>query len=180
MDETARVTILQPLETHGDAAIDDVLDQAFGADRHGRTAYKIRDGASWLPHFSYAVADASGSLIALLQSWPVALLGEDGTVTPLIMVGPVAVLPSVQGEGLGRMLMDRLVVDADTHADAPLMMIGDPEYYGRFWDFNAEVTSGWRAPGPVETRRLLLRQVAPIAPLPALSGMLGPRMKTSA
>ena len=170
------MTILQPLETYDDAAIDDVLDQAFGADRHGRTAYKIRDSASWLPRFSYAVADASGRLIALLQSWPVALLGDDGIETPLIMVGPVAVLPSVQGEGLGRRLMDRLIADADAHADAPLMMIGDPEYYGRFWNFTADVTGGWHAPGPVEARRLLLRQVAPIAPLPALSGMLGPRV----
>lgn len=172
------MTILQPLETYDDAAIEAVLDQAFGADRHGRTAYKIRDGVSWLPQFSYGIAGAEGTLAALLQSWPVALLGDDGTATPLIMVGPVAVLPQVQGEGLGRKLMDRLIADADARADAPLMMIGDPEYYGRFWNFTADLTSGWRAPGPFEARRLLIRQVAPLAPLPALSGLLGPRITT--
>ena len=57
------------------------------------------------------------------------------------------------------MMMDRLVTDADATADAHLMMIGDPEYYGRFWDFWADATGGWKAPGPVDPRRLLMRQV---------------------
>ena len=36
-------------------------------------------------------------------------------------------------------------------------MIGDPEYYGRFWGFSDEHTGGWNLPGPFEPRRLLAR-----------------------
>ncbi|MFO1260143.1 MAG: N-acetyltransferase [Sphingomonadaceae bacterium] len=169
------MTTLSPLETQSDAAIEALLDAAFGTDRHGRTAYAIRTGMRWLPDLSYALTNEAGDFVGLLQSWPVALAGDDGRETPLVMVGPVAVLPARQGEGYGRMLMDRLIVDADAHADAPLMMIGDPEYYGRFWGFSADATAEWRAPGPVEQRRLLARNVPCAPPLPALSGMLGPR-----
>lgn len=176
MNRTASVTTLSPLATRTDAEIEAVLDAAFGTDRHGRTAYAIRLGCAWLADFSYAVTDDTGLLLGVLQSWPVELRRDDGeAAVPLIMVGPVAILPTHQGEGLGQLLMDRLCTDADTKADAPLMMIGDPEYYGRFWGFSAERTGGWRAPGPVEARRLLMRDVAGAPPLAPLSGMLGPR-----
>lgn len=170
------MTTVSPLSTRADAEIEAVLDAAFGADRHGRTAYAIRRGCSWLPEFSYAVTGDAGRLLGVLQSWPVALhRDDDAAPVPLIMVGPVAILPQHQGEGLGRMLMDRLCKDADARADAPLMMIGDPEYYGRFWGFGADRTTGWRVPGPVEAHRLLMRDVPGAAALPALVGMLGPR-----
>ena len=133
MNRTASVTTLSPLATRTDAEIEAILDAAFGADRHGRTAYAIRLGCAWLADFSYAVSDDSGVLLGVLQSWPVELRCDDGNATAsLIMVGPVAILPENQGEGLGQLLMDRLCSDADVKADAPLMMIGDPEYSGRF------------------------------------------------
>lgn len=168
---------LLPLSSQPDAATEALLDAAFGTDRHGRTAYAIRRGTAWLPRFSYAVLRDTGELAGLLQSWPVALTDEEaGTETPLIMVGPVAVLPEWQGEGHGRMLMDRLIADAEETADCPLMMIGDPEYYGRFWGFSADATGGWRVPGPVDPRRLLMRGLRGAPALPAAStGLLGPR-----
>lgn len=169
------MTTLFPLHSQTDTAIDALLDAAFGRDRHGRTAYAIRTGMRWLPELSYALLDDAGAFVGLLQSWPVALHADDSAPVPLIMIGPVAVLPDRQGEGFGKLLMDRLIADADTHADAPLMMIGDPEYYGRFWGFSADATAQWRAPGPVEQRRLLARTVPGAARLDTISGMLGPR-----
>lgn len=129
----------------------------------------------WLPELSYALLDDADAFVGLLQSWPVALHRDDGAQTPLIMVGPVAVIPERQGEGFGKLLMDRLIFDADTLADAPLMMIGDPEYYGRFWGFSADATALWLAPRPVEQRRLLARDVPRAAALEAIGGRLGPR-----
>jgi predicted N-acetyltransferase YhbS len=51
-------------------------------------------------------------------------------------------------------------------------MIGDPEYYGRFWGFTNEHTGGWRLPGAFEQHRLLVRCDS-AAVLPR-EGMLGP------
>lgn len=159
-----------------DTAIASLLDAAFGPDRHGRTAYRIRRGMAWLTDLSFGTVDEKGQLAGVVQSWPVALIGEDGTQTPLVMVGPVAIRPDLQLHGLGRKLMDHLIaaVDAIPAAQRPaLAMIGDPDYYGRFWGFTVAATGGWEVPGPVERHRLLAR-VPEGMTLPA-TGMLGPR-----
>lgn len=149
-------------------AADDVeklLNDAFGVNRFQRTAYLLRDGMPVVNHLSFAVVD-DGSVVGSIQCWPVAV-GD----TPIILVGPVAVAPDRQGQGIGHRLMYSML-DAATPDDAPMMMIGDPEYYGRF-GFNAAETSGWTLPGPWEPRRLLLRNPNRIQ-LP-LSAKVGPR-----
>lgn len=97
-----------------------------------------------------------------------------GDVHPLIMVGPVAVLPQVQRGGIGRALMDALLAAAEVSAPAALMMIGDPEYYGRFFGFAADATFAWQLPGPVERHRLLARGANGYMP-PVLAGQIVPR-----
>jgi len=172
------VSHIVPLDSQPDAAIEQLLDAAFGADRHGRTAYIIRRGMPWLPGLSFAVVDAGGALIGSLQSWPVALTQRDGAQMPLIMVGPVAVHPDHQRDGHGRAMMDTVVAAARAQRTEPLMMIGDPEYYGRFWSFSAADTGAWSAPGPFEQRRLLALSVdgRPVGG----EGMLAPRMALAA
>lgn len=143
--------------------IETLLDRAFGKDRHGRTAYQVRKGIDWTPAYSFGLIDDDGRLVGSIQCWPVALKdsGKDGAVHPLIMVGPVAVDPDVQGEGLGKRLMDASLAAIDADADsAPQMMIGDPDYYGRFWGFHSDYTGGWDVDGPVERHRLLTRSRA--------------------
>lgn len=145
---------LTPIAEADGQAVETLLDAAFGADRRGRTAYRLREGASAIPALSFAAWDGT-QLVGTLQSWPVALRTASG-IEPLVMVGPVAVQPDSQGKGIGKVLMDALIQAAEqTSADA-LMMIGDPEYYGR-WDFTADKTAGWRIDGPYEQHRLLAR-----------------------
>lgn len=166
---------LIPLEAVDPEMIEAVLDRAFGADRHARTAYRIRAGMAWLPGLSFAALDEADLLVATLQCWPIALGTPRGRV-PLVMVGPVAVVPERQGEGFGVGLM-RAMIEADVRLAAngrgglPQVLIGDAEYYGR-WGFSAAATGGWRCPGPWDPRRLLARGTA-LAAMPA-EGMLGP------
>ncbi len=154
-------------------AVEHLLDLAFGTDRFGRTAYRIRQGMDAVPALSFAAIE-NGALIGTIQCWPVAHHAPDGTATPLVMVGPVAVRPDVQRGGHGRALMARMLKAAETEADSALMMIGDPEYYGRFFDFAADATGAWDLPGPYETHRLLARAVNGHG-LPTGAGMIGPR-----
>ena len=149
-----------------------VLDAAFGPDRFGRTAYRVRSGTRALPQLSVAAYD-DGVLIGTLQCWPVALATADGGRVPLIMVGPVAVLPALQRGGTGRTMMAAMIDAAEAHADAALMLIGDPEYYGRFFGFAADATGAWALPGPYDKHRLLARAANGHVP-PALAGELVP------
>lgn len=162
-----------PLSNIEPQAVEALLDAAFGTDRFGRTAYRIREGVDAVPSLSFA-AVVDGVLIGTIQCWPVAHRAADGTATPLVMVGPVAVRPEVQRGGHGHMLMTHMLDAAETGADGALMMIGDPEYYGRFFGFDADATGEWELPGPFEKRRLLARAVNG-HDLPAGAGMIGPR-----
>lgn len=163
---------LIPLDQVDADLIDALLDTAFEPERRQRTAYKVREGTDWLPGLSFAALDENDNLAGTIQCWPVALTDADGRDHPMIMVGPVAVMPGQQGRGFGKALMTASLSAIDPRAPLPQVMIGDPEYYGRFWGFTNEHTGGWKLPGPWEPHRLLVRCDNP-AVLPR-KGMLGP------
>ena len=163
---------LIPLADVSTDLVEALLDAAFEPERKTRTAYKVREGTEWLPGLSFAALDDNDMLVGTIQCWPVALTDESGRRHPMIMVGPVAVMPDQQGMGYGKALMTASLAAVDPRAALPQVMIGDPEYYGRFWGFTNGPTSGWQLPGPFEQRRLLVRCDNP-AVLPE-SGMLGP------
>lgn len=154
-------------------AVEDLLDAAFGTDRFGRTAYRLREGVDAASELSFALVE-DGALVGTIQCWPVAHRSVGGIVTPLVMVGPVAIRPDAQRGGYGRALMAHMLKAAETAADGALMMIGDPEYYGRFFGFTADATGEWDLPGPFEKRRLLAR-AANGHSLPTGTGTIGPR-----
>jgi predicted N-acetyltransferase YhbS len=146
------MTSLIPLTGVAPELIELLLDAAFGEDRHGRTAYRLREGSSAIDPLSFAIMDGL-ALIASIQCWPVRV-GD----CKLVLVGPVAVDPNRQNEGHGRTLMHAMLEAAIKIGNPPMTMIGDPEYYGRF-GFTDDLTRGWTLPGPWEPRRLLVRNV---------------------
>lgn len=160
------MTYLVPISSVAADDIEALLDDAFGTDRHGRTAYILRKGMPVIGHLSFA-AVRDDAVVGSIQCWPVSV----GT-SPLILVGPVAVATSRQNQGLGHQLM-HATLEAEARDDPPMVMIGDPEYYGRF-GFDADGTAGWTLPGPWEARRLLLRNPRNLK-LPE-QGLLGPRL----
>ena len=172
MTATDTIATLIPLDTVEPAMVEQVLDRAFGPDRFTRTAYKVREGTDWLPALSFAALDADEMLVGTIQVWPVALTDPSGKAHPMLMVGPVAVLPERQREGFGQALMLAMLGALDPRAPLPQVLIGDAEYYERFFGFSAEPTGGWTLPGPWEPNRLLVRTDNP-ALLPR-EGTLGP------
>ena len=169
------ISTLIPLDQADPAAVERVLDAAFGADRHKRTAYAIRKGAECLPPLCFAAFDETGLLVGTIQAFPVALTDPPGRAYPLIMIGPVAILPERQGQGFGRALMAAQQaaieeVRADGAAALPQVLIGDEPYYGKFGF--SEAPRGWKCPGPWDPERLLVRTLDS-ALLPP-EGMLGP------
>jgi predicted N-acetyltransferase YhbS len=171
----AALSSLIPLDAIDPAEVERVLDLAFGPDRHGRTAYAVRRDTEWLEALSFAALDESGKLTGTIQAWPVALTDPASRAYPLIMVGPVAILPERQGQGFGRALMAAQAQAIETiggqqGAPLPQVLIGDAPYYGRFGF--VEAPSGWTCPGPWDPARLLVRG-ASAAVLP-LEGVLGP------
>lgn len=154
---------LVPLNSVAPEKVERLLDDAFGTDRFGRTAYLLRKSSRPIALLSFALLE-NGEPVGSIQCWPVRI-GD----FPIVLVGPVAVTPELQGKGIGHQLMYAMLEAAAKIGEPGMVMIGDPEYYGRF-GFSAEQTDGWSLPGPWEPRRLLARNAKGVA-LPE-AGML--------
>jgi putative acetyltransferase len=50
----------------------------------------------------------------------------------VVAVGPIGVLPDHQGKGIGSALMNALLSAADAQGVPLVVLLGSPEYYGRF------------------------------------------------
>ena len=160
---------LVPLASVPPHLVEQLLDAAFEPERKTRTSYLIRGDAEPLPTLSFAALDDEEWLVGSIQVSPAALADTDGRRHPLLMVGPVAVLPAHQGEGYGKALMAAALGAIDPAAPLPQVLIGDAPYYGRFGF--AQAPRGWRCPGPWDPARLLVR--GDVSGLPG-EGMLGP------
>jgi predicted N-acetyltransferase YhbS len=148
---------LFPLDASNQNEIEKLLDAAFGTDRRGRTAYLLRAGASQIETMSFGLIADNDALVGSIQCWPILITADDdGEQFPMVLVGPVAVAPGWQNQGLGHILMTAALNASTIEGNPPLVMIGDPDYYRRF-GFSADDTGGWNLPGPWEAHRLLLR-----------------------
>lgn len=135
--------------------VDALLDDGFGPARRNRTAYRLREGAAPDPALSFVARDGA-LLVGSVQCWPLRLRTATGTAVPMILLGPVVTAAVRRGEGIASALMDAALAAVDATGPAPVLLIGDEPFYGRF-GFSATATEGWHMPGPVARERLLLR-----------------------
>jgi predicted N-acetyltransferase YhbS len=139
-------------ESPGDHdAVERLVDMTFGPGRFAKTAYRLREAV--LPDARLSlVAQDSGSeaLWGSVRFWPV-IVGE----ALALLLGPLAVVPSLRGQGIGISLMQRGI---DTAASLPeygaLVLVGDEPYYAKV-GFTRIPPGQLRFPGPVDPNRVL-------------------------
>ena len=162
---------LVPIAERMNEAIERLLDLSFGYDRHRRTAYRLRERVAAVADLSCAALDAHGRLVGSLQSWPLALVPDEGAATPLWLVGPIAVDPARQGQGIGRAMLGTGLRRDRPHAarrgaDRRPGLLRAVRLFRRCHRRLDDARPG-RAPSPARPAR-------PGATLPAC-GLLGPR-----
>lgn len=72
-----------------------------------------------------------------------ATMGEGRSVA----LGPIAVLPDRQGEGIGSALVAAVLVTADQRHEPSIVLLGDPGWYAHF-GFETAAPHGITSPGP--------------------------------
>jgi len=110
------------------AAIETLLDLAFGPDRHDKTSYRFREGVDPLPELNM-IARENGRLVGTIAYWPV-IIGQ--AAAPALLLGPVAVEPSLRGLGIGVTLIRRTLAKACRDGHRLAVLVGDRDYYERF------------------------------------------------
>ena len=153
---------------HG-PAIERLLDRAFGEARWHKTCQRLRDGRRPEPGLSL-VALAGEELVGTVRLWTVRIGAKRG-----LMLGPLAVDQAWRRDGLGQRLVDEALSRAAEAGEDSVFLVGDPDYYRRF-GFRRDLATGLVLPGPVETERLLARELRP----GALAGAAGPVMAFAA
>ncbi len=87
-----------------------------------------------------------------------------------LLLGPLAVEPSLKSGGVGSALMRHAIAEARRLGHRAILLVGDAPYYARF-GFSAEKTGALAMPGPYEQHRFLALELAEGA-LDGASGVL--------
>ena len=125
-----------------------LLDRCLGERRTAKSSERLREGR--LPADSLALtAERDGVVVATVRLWHVEAAGK-----PALLLGPLAVSPELQGEGLGRAMMREAIWRAACRGHGAVLLVGDAAYYERF-GFSGDLTRDLAMPGPVERQRFL-------------------------
>jgi len=142
--------------------VEKLLDLAFGPDRHSKAAYSFREGVPAIGDLSFVIRDG-GKLIATLQFWPVQIKGQD-----VLLLGPIAVEPELQGKGYGIGLMRHGLERAKMLGYKRIVLVGDEPYYARL-GFSRQMADNFTMEGQKDLSRLLALELEP----GAFSGLAG-------
>jgi predicted N-acetyltransferase YhbS len=145
-------------ETPDDSAeVEYLYDLAFAPGRTALSSYRLRDRVEPVPVLSLVARDEYDALAGAIRYWPVRV-GDAGA--PALLLGPVAVHPTRQGEGLGALLITESLDRAAARGWTRVMLVGDEPYYRRF-GFTRDAARALDYPPPTNPDRLLARALVP-------------------
>ncbi|MGH1368646.1 MAG: GNAT family N-acetyltransferase [Maritimibacter sp.] len=127
--------------------VEALYDLCFAPGREALSSYRLRDGVARISALSLVARDAEGVLAGAIRYWPVQI-----GVHAALLLGPVAVHPTRQGEGLGGLLIRESLRCARGLGWDRVMLVGDAPYYSRF---GFEPLSGIDMPPPTNPDRVL-------------------------
>jgi len=157
------MTRLLPERPDDTPEVEYLYDLAFAPGRTALSSYRLRAGPP-VEGLSWMVRDDYDSLSAAIRYWPVRA-GD----SPCLLLGPIAVHPTRQGEGLGGLLMRHTLALAPDLGWTRVILVGDPPYYTRF-GFRRDLATGLEYPPPTNPDRLLALELVP----GAMEGVAGP------
>ncbi len=126
--------------------VEALYDLCFAPGREALSSYRLRNGIEPVAQLCLVARDEDAILSAAIRFWPVRVGGAAA-----LLLGPIAVHPTRQGEGLGAMLLGDSLARAARDWDR-VILVGDAPYYGRF---GFEVLPGVEMPPPTNPARVL-------------------------
>jgi len=106
--------------------VEALFDLCFAPGREALSSYRLREGVAPVAGLCL-VAREAGVLAGAIRYWPVRV-----GAAPALLLGPVAVHPTHQGEGLGGYLILESLERARGLGWQRALLVGDAPYYGRF------------------------------------------------
>lgn len=127
-----------------------LLDRAMGPRRRKKSSDKLRRGRRPSEGLAFVAKNADGRIVGTVRLWDVSA----GEGVPALLLGPLAVDPSLKSAGIGSALMRHAISEALRLGHRAILLVGDASYYARF-GFSSEKTGVLSMPGPYERERFL-------------------------
>lgn len=133
--------------------VEALYDLCFAPGRTALSSYRLRDGVAPVAALCLTLRDEYSILAAVIRYWPVRVAGKR-----VLLLGPVAVHPTRQGEGLGALLMQESLAEARRLGWERVLLVGDAPYYRRFGFARLD---GVEMPPPTNPDRVLGLELRP-------------------
>lgn len=127
--------------------VEALYDLCFAPGRTALSSYRLREGVATVAALCLILRDSDATLAAAIRYWPAEVGGED-----ILLLGPIAVHPTRQGEGLGGLLINESLAEARRLGWERVLLVGDAPYYSRF---GFAKLNGVEMPPPTNPDRVL-------------------------
>ena len=107
--------------------VEALYDLCFAPGREALSSYRLREDVSPVAELCLVMRDEANSLSGAIRYWPVKVGAH-----AVLLLGPVAVHPTSQGEGVGGGLIRHSLIVAEEHGWTRVLLVGDAPYYARF------------------------------------------------
>ena len=140
------------LETKKDLIeVEQLLDLVFTPRRKLLSSYQLRSSANKVNKLSYVIKDSSDSVVGSIRFWNIKI---DSHSSRGLLLGPLAIHPIYQSEGLGERLILNCIEQASADNWNWVILVGDIGYYSKF-GFSKKLTSGISLGDGHDNERLL-------------------------
>jgi predicted N-acetyltransferase YhbS len=133
--------------------VEALYDLCFAPGRTALSSYRLREGVAPVAELCLTLRDEYQVLAAVIRYWPVRVGGKR-----VLLLGPVAVHPTHQGEGLGALLIQESLAEARLLGWERVLLVGDAPYYSRF---GFRKIDGVEMPPPTNPDRVLALALRP-------------------
>ncbi len=137
-------------ETPADfSEIEQMQAEAFGPERFGRTAFRIREGVQQASQLCF-VGELNGEIAGSVKLTPI-MIGYSQSM----LLGPLTVKATYKGKGLGGLLLKTVAAEAKARGVQSILLVGDHSYYGPH-GYEQVPHGRITLPGPVDPDRVLV------------------------
>ena len=131
--------------------VEQLLDLVFTPRRKLLSSYHLRSSANKVNMLSYVLKDNSNNVVGSIRFWNIKIEGHSSRG---LLLGPLAIHPIYQSEGLGEKLVLNGIEKARVDKWNWVVLVGDFEYYSKF-GFSKDPTIGISIGDGFDTEGLL-------------------------
>lgn len=150
----AEALLIQPERPIDADAVEALNDRAFGPGRFTKVSERVREFAEFRPDLSFCAWN-DGELVGTVRLWRVRIGDREG-----VFLGPLAVEAEARKAGAGGALVEAASLAAQAAGFPLVLLVGDEPYFSRF-GYAAAPAKAVVLPGPVDQRRVLVRELTP-------------------